>query len=194
MESTLHPLRSMSDQNRAITETVSRESGRLRSFIRRRVADAGDAEDVLQEVLYELTRAYRLPEPVEQMGAWLYRVALNRITDLFRKKQPVLLAEVLGGGEEDASLDDLLPAADAGPAAAYARAVLLEEIEAALEGLPPEQREVFIAHELEGRSFKELAAATGTGINTLLARKRYAVVRLRARLQAIYDEFLEEQR
>jgi RNA polymerase sigma factor (sigma-70 family) len=183
---------SMRDQDRAITETVFREQGRLRGFIRRRVADAGEAEDILQEVFYELIQAYRLPEPIEQIGAWMVRVARNRITDLFRKKRPDLLTDVFGAGDDESVLEYLLPSADAGPEAVYARSVLLEEILAALDELPPEQRKVFIAHELEGRSFKELAAETGAPINTLLARKRYAVLRLRERLQAIYDDFRNE--
>lgn len=192
MDTTLPLKTAMSDRDQAITETVSRERGRLRNFIRRRVGDADDAEDVLQEVLYEATRAYRLPEPIEQVGAWLYRVALNRISDLFRKRKPDLLMDVLGDAGEDATLEDLLPSADAGPEAAYARRVLLEEIHTALHELAPEQREVFIAHELEGRSFKDLAAESGVGVNTLLSRKRYAVLHLRKRLQAIYVDYLHE--
>jgi RNA polymerase sigma factor (sigma-70 family) len=183
------PFRSAVDeQNRAITEAVARENARLRKFIRRRVANPVDAEDVLQDVLYEVTRAYRLPEPIEQIGAWMYRVALNRMTDLFRRKKPALLEDILAGDGRELSIDDLLPASDSGPEEAYARAVLMEEVCAALDELPSAQRDVFIAHELEGRSFKELAEASGLTVNTLLSRKRYAVLRLRARLQAIYDE------
>ncbi len=190
MDTTLPLQTRMSDQDRALSATLSRERGRLRSFIRRRVADASDAEDVLQDVLYEVTLAYRLPEPIEQIGAWMTRVALNRIADLFRKKKPDLLADLLpGAGDEEYLLDELLPSADSGPEAAYARSVLLDEILAALEELPAEQRAVFIAHEIDGRSFKELAAETGLSANTLLARKRYAVQRLRARLQAAHDDF-----
>jgi RNA polymerase sigma factor (sigma-70 family) len=191
MDTTLpHPY-PKSDQDRAISETVTREGMRLRNFIRRRVASAADAEDVLQDVLFEVTLAYRLPEPIEQIGAWMYKVALNRITDLFRKKKPDLLADLIpGDSDDDRLLDDLLPAADPGPDAAYARTVLLDEIRAALEALPDDQRQVFIAHELEGISFKELAARSGLSVNTLLARKRYAVLNLRARLQAVYDDFL----
>jgi RNA polymerase sigma factor (sigma-70 family) len=184
--------RPMSEQNRRITETVAQERGRLRNFIRRRVADAGDAEDILQDVMYEVTVAYRLPEPIEQVGAWMYRVALNRITDVFRKKKPELLEDVLNGAGDDLMLEDLLPSADAGPEAAYARAMLLETLSAALDELTEEQRDVFIAHELEGRSFKELAAESGVSVNTLLSRKRYAVQQLRRRLQPVYDEFLME--
>ena len=179
----------MNEQNRRITETVTQERGRLRNFIRRRVADAGDAEDILQDVLYEVTVAYRLPEPIEQIGAWMYRVALNRITDLFRKNKPELLEDVLGSGEDGLMLEDLLPSAATGPEAEYARAVLLEELTLALEELTPEQRDVFIAHELDGLTFKELAAESGVSVNTLLSRKRYAVQQLRLRLQAIHDEF-----
>jgi RNA polymerase sigma factor (sigma-70 family) len=179
------------EQDRRISETVAREQGRLRSFIRRRVADAGEAEDILQDVFYELVVAYRLMKPIEHVGAWLFRVARNRITDVFRKKKPEPLAEGRTGAapeEEAFSLEDLLPSPDAGPDAAYARGVLLEELDAALDELPDEQRDVFVAHELEGRSFKELAAETGIGVNTLLSRKHYAVLHLRRRLRKIYDE------
>jgi RNA polymerase sigma factor (sigma-70 family) len=181
------------EQNRRISEAVRREQGRLRNFIRKRVADAGDAEDILQDVFYELVEAYRLMQPVEQVGAWLYRVARNRIVDFFRKKRPEPLGEgSLETADEEGSLllEDLLPSPDAGPEAAYARDVLLEEIDAAVKELPEEQRDVFIAHEVEGRSFKELADETGVSVNTLLSRKRYAVLHLRRRLQAIYNEYM----
>jgi RNA polymerase sigma factor (sigma-70 family) len=192
MDATLALDQRMSEQDRQITETVSQQRGRLRSFIRRRVADAGDAEDILQEVLFELTIAYRLPEPIEQIGAWMTRVALNRITDLFRKNKPELLADISCNADDELVLEELLPSADAGPEAVYAREVLLQEIYAALDELSAEQREVFIAHELEGRSFNELAAESGVSVNTLLSRKRYAVQQLRLRLQIIYDEFLNQ--
>lgn len=182
----------MIEQDRQIAETVSRERPRLRSFIRRRVADAGDAEDMLQDVFYEVTQAYRLPEPIEQIGAWMYRVALNRITDLFRKKKPELLEEVFASSDDELMLDDFLPSSDAEPDAAYLRALLLEDLSAAMNELPKEYREVFIAHELEGKSFAELAAGSGVSVNTLLSRKRYAVLQLRGRLQAVYDEFLNK--
>ena len=180
------------EQDQRISEAIEREQGRLRNFIRKRVADQGDAEDILQDVFYELVEAYRLMKPIEQVGAWLFRVARNRITDLFRKRKPEALGKEPISIAEDGELlmlEDLLPSPDAGPEAAYARNVLLEELEDALEELPEEQREVFIAHELEGRSFKELAAETGLSVNTLLSRKRYAVLHLRRRLQAIYSEF-----
>jgi RNA polymerase sigma factor (sigma-70 family) len=179
----------MAEQDKRITETVSRERGRLANFIRRRVPDAGEAEDILQDVFYEFVAAYRLPESIEQAGAWLFHVARNRIIDRFRKKREERLPDVSGEADEGSWLDEVLPSEDAGPEAAYARAVLLEELYAALAELPEEQRAVFIAHELDGRSFKELAAESGVGVNTLLARKRYAVLHLRARLQIIYDEF-----
>jgi len=180
-----------SEQDQRITETIVRERGRLWNFIRRRIDDEGDAEDVLQEVFYELVEAYRLMKPVEQVGAWLFRVARNRITDLFRKKKPEPLSQSLRTDENDEPLflEDLLPSKDAGPDAVFARGLLIEELEAALDELPEEQREVFIAHEIEGRSFKELANETGLSVNTLLSRKHYAVLHLRQRLQAIYDEF-----
>ena len=176
--------RQTADQDRRISETIRREQGCLRNFIRRRVDDVADAEDILQDVFSELVEAYRLMHPVEQVGAWLYRVARNRIIDAFRRKRPSLLAD------EPLTLEDLLPSPEAGPDAVYARGVLMEAIEAAISELAPEQREVFLAHEMEGRSFKEIAEATGVGLNTLLARKRYAVLHLRRRLRAIHDEYM----
>jgi RNA polymerase sigma factor (sigma-70 family) len=182
----------MSEQDQRISEALSRNESRLRSFIRRRVADPRDAEDILQDVFYELVEAYRMMKPVEQVTAWLFRVARNRIADLFRKKRRETgragPAESAEEGEEF-SLEDLLPSPDAGPDAAYFRTVLLQELDDALDELPEEQREVFVAHELMGYSFKELAAQSGVGVNTLLSRKHYAVLHLRERLQAIYDEF-----
>ena len=176
------------EQDRRISEAVEREQSRLRNFIRKRVPDPRDAEDILQEVFYELVEATRLMMPIEQVGAWLFRVARNRITDLLRKKKPESLT-VRGEDGEMLGLEDLLPSPEAGPEAAYARNVLLDELEYALDELPEEQREVFVANEIEGRTFKELVAETGVSINTLLSRKRYAVLHLRQRLQAIYDEF-----
>lgn len=183
----------MSEQHQRISEAVAREQGRLRGFIRKRVADEGDAEDVLQDVFSTLVEAYRLAQPIEQIGAWMFEVARNRITDLFRKRRPEALAAGPVGVEHGEPLDlaDLLPSPDGGPEAAYARGVLLEELAAALDELPAEQRDVFLAHEMEGRSFKEIAAATGVGVNTLLSRKHYAVLHLRRRLRAIYDDFLK---
>jgi len=183
----------MAEQDQQISEAIDRDQARLRSFIRRRVADPAEAEDILQEVFYELVEAYRMMKPVEQVTAWLFRVARNRIIDLFRRKQrdaqrtgPAALAE------DDGALltADLLPSPDAGPEAAYARSVLLEELDDALDELPEEQREVFVGHELMGYSFKELAARSGVSVNTLLSRKHYAVLYLRRRLQAIYEEFM----
>jgi len=181
------------EQDRRISETIARERGRLWNFVRRRIGDEGEAEDVLQEVFYEFIEAYRLMKPIEQAGAWLFRVARNRIIDWFRRKKPTSLSEpVRNEGEEDSRLlEDLLPSNDAGPEAAYARTVLLDELEAAIDELPEEQREVFIAHELEGRSFKELSAETGVSVNTLLSRKHYAVLHLRRRLQSIYEEYVK---
>ena len=181
------------EQNRQISGVVRRERARLRNFVRKRVPDAGDAEDILQDVLYELVAAYRLMHPVDHASAWLYRVARNRIVDFFRKKRLVALGDALAEKADDESvltLADLLPSPDAGPEAAYARKVLLGELNAALQELPEEQRDVFIAHEIDGRSFKELADETGVGLNTLLSRKRYAVLHLRRRLHAIYNEYL----
>jgi RNA polymerase sigma factor (sigma-70 family) len=191
MDRALRKQWAMTEQDQRISEAIDRERPRLRNFIRRRVGDQSDAEDILQDVFYELVEAYRLMKPVEQVTAWLFRVARNRITDLFRSKQREALRSepaVVENGEMLA-LEDLLPSPDAGPDAAYARTVLLEELDAALDELPDEQREVFIAHEVMGYSFKELAGQTGVSVNTLLSRKHYAVLFLRERLQAIHDEF-----
>jgi RNA polymerase sigma factor (sigma-70 family) len=178
-------------QDGRISEVVKREQLRLRNFIRRRVPDPGDAEDILQDVFYELVEANRLLMPIDHVTGWLFRVARNRITDLFRKKKPESFSDAAVAAEDDELLqfEDLLPSPDAGPEALYLRSVLLDEFESALDELPQEQREAFIAHELEGRSFKEMAAATGVSVNTLLSRKRYAVLHLRERLQNVYDEF-----
>lgn len=184
----------MIDQDRSISEVIAREQSRLRSFIRKRVANAADVEDLLQEVFFELVRANRLLMPIDFVTGWLFRVARNRITDLFRKKKAISFTDAEFVDEEGAYLqiEDLLPSADAGPEAYYVRNLLFEELEAALAELPPEQREVFVAHEMEGRSFKELSTESGVNMNTLLARKRYAVQRLRQRLQKIHDEIGKE--
>ena len=181
----------MNEQDRKISDIVSEERSRLRNFIRRRVPDPSDVEDILQEVFYELVEANRLLMPIDHVTGWLFRVARNRITDLFRKKKPETFSDAAVEDEDGALLpiEDLLPSPDAGPEALYVRNVLLDELELALDELPEEQREVFIAHELEGRSFKELSAESGVSVNTLLSRKRYAVLHLRERLQRIYDEF-----
>ena len=181
------------EQDQRISEVVKREGSRLRNFIRRRVPDPRDAEDVLQDVFYKLVEANRLLMPIEHVTGWLFRVARNRITDLFRKKTPEPFSDTAIAGDEGELLqiEDLLPSPDAGPEALYLRRALLDELELALDELPGEQREVFVAHELEGRSFKELAEETGVGVNTLLSRKRYAVLHLRGRLQTIYDEFMK---
>jgi len=180
------------EQDRQISEAVEQQRSRLRGFISRRVADPSDVEDILQEVFFELVEAYRLMKPIEMVGAWLFQVARNRIIDGFRKKKPEPLADLNVESEEGEmlSIEEFLPSPDTGPEAAYTRTVLIEELEAALDELPEEQRSVFIGHEIEGRSFKELATETGVSINTLLSRKRYAVLHLRQRLQSVYDEFL----
>ncbi len=179
-------------QDREIASTVQRERGRLLAFIRRRIADAAEAEDVLQEALYELVLAYRMMQPVQQAGAWLTRVARHRIIDRFRRNKPQQRADrrAAQGEEPDEAFEELLPAPDGGPESALIRELLLEEIEAALEELPPEQREVFVAHELDGLSFRELSARSGVGVNTLLSRKRYAVLHLQQRLRAAWDDWL----
>jgi RNA polymerase sigma factor (sigma-70 family) len=178
------------DQDQRISDVVKREQSRLRNFIRRRVPDPRDAEDILQDVFYELVEANRLLMPIDHVTGWLFRVARNRIVDLFRKKKPESFGDAAVADEDDEllQLEDLLPSPDAGPDALYARNLLLDELELAIDELPEEQRAVFVAHELEGRSFKELAHETGVSVNTLLSRKRYAVQRLRRRLQSIYDE------
>lgn len=178
--------RLMTEQDRRIGEAIARHGRRLRDFIRRRVADPDDAEDIAQEVLYELVRAYRLVNPIEQVSAWLFRVARNRMTDLFRSRQR---EEWPGTSEEQAQWEDLLPSPEAGPEAAYAREVLMDAVEEALEELPQEQREVFLAHEIDGRSFKEIAERTGVPLNTLLSRKHYAVLHLRRRLRQVHDDY-----
>ena len=184
----------MTEQDRQISEIVQKQRSRLRNFIRRRVPDPSDAEDIVQEVFYELVEANRLLMPIEHVTGWLFRVARNRITDLFRKKKPENFSDAAVEDEEGELLriEDLLPSPDAGPEALYFRNVLLDELELALDELPDEQREVFVAHELEGRSFKEMAAETGVSVNTLLSRKRYAMLHLRERLQDVYDEFTNE--
>ena len=179
----------MAEQDRFIAEAMERDEPKLRRFIRRRVLDTADAEDVLQDVFYELIQAYRMLKPAEQVTAWLYRVARNRIVDLFRRKKTVSLNEPAGADMEAPSLEDLLPSADAGPEAVYARELLFDAVDEALEELPENQREVFIAHEFMGKSFKELSEEMGVGVNTLLSQKRYAVLHLRKRLQEMKDEF-----
>jgi RNA polymerase sigma factor (sigma-70 family) len=187
-------LTAMTEQDRRLSEIVTEQGSRLRNFIRRRVPDPSDAEDIVQEVFYELVEANRLLMPIEHVTGWLYSVARNRITDLFRKKKPGAFSDaaVEGDDGELLGIEDLLPSPDAGPEALYARNLLLEEIEFALDELPDDQREVFVAHEIEGRSFKELSEESGVNVNTLLSRKRYAVLHLRERLKNIHDEFTKK--
>lgn len=177
------------EQDQLISQAVERDQPRLRSFIRKHVADTSEAEDILQDVFYELIEAYRLMKPVEHVTAWLFRVARNRMIDLFRRKKPSSLNNPISAEEDGDTLEDLLPSADAGPEAAYARNLLLDALEEALEDLPEVQRQVFIAHEVMGQSFKEISAETGLSVNTLLSRKHYAVLYLRQRLQSIYENF-----
>src|SRR5215470_16550213 len=179
----------MTQQDQHISEAVNRDYAGLRSFIRKRVGDQSDAEDILQDVFYELIEAYRMMKPVELITAWLFRVARNRIIDLFRgRKREAMRSQTLSAAENGQSLqlNDMLPSRDAGPEAAYMRKALAEELDAALDELPDEQREVFVAHELMGYSFNEIGAHTGVRVNTLLSRKHYAVLHLRERLRAIY--------
>jgi RNA polymerase sigma factor (sigma-70 family) len=181
----------VTEQDQRISEAISRDEPRLRNFIRRRVADQSEAEDILQEVFYELVEAYRMMKPVQQVTAWLFRVARNRIIDLFRRKSGEGVRADSAGLSEDGEVllwEELLPSPDAGPEAAYARRLLLEQLDDALDELPEEQREVFIAHELMGYSFKEISERSGVSVNTLLSRKHYAVLHLRERLRAVYDQ------
>jgi RNA polymerase sigma factor (sigma-70 family) len=180
------------EQDQLLSEALERDQPRLRSFIRKHVTDTVEAEDILQDVFYELLEAYRLMKPIEHVTAWLFRVARNRMVDLFRKKKPSSLNNPASAEEGGETLEDLLPSEDAGPEAAYARNLLLDALDDALEELPQAQREVFIAHELMGRSFKEIAAETGLSVNTLLSRKHYAVLHLRQRLQSIYENYAKK--
>jgi RNA polymerase sigma factor (sigma-70 family) len=182
------------DQDLLIARAIEQDRSRLRNYIRKQVVDPDLTEDILQDVFSELIEAYRLLKPIEQVSGWLFRVAKNRIIDRFRGKKLESLSDSAYGDEndEDVLLIDLLPSPESGPDVAYASAVLLDELEEALEELPEEQRSVFIKHEWEGYSFKELASESGVGVNTLLSRKRYAVLFLRQRLQAIYDEFVRK--
>jgi RNA polymerase sigma factor (sigma-70 family) len=187
-----HAARDMArEQDERITQAVDRNRSRLARFIRRRVPDPSDAEDILQDVFYQLVEANRLLMPIEHVTGWLFRVARNRIVDLFRRKKPERATHLGAEGEEPLALEELLPSPDDGPEALYARGVLLEELEWAIEELPDDQREVFMLHELEGRSFKEISALTGAPVNTLLSRKRYAVLKLRESLQALHDELMK---
>ena len=179
------------EQDRRISDVVKRERSRLLNFIRRHAPDPDDAEDILQDVFFRLVEANRLLMPIEHVTGWLYRVARNRITDVFRKKEPENFSDIEIDDEDGLQFEDLLPSPDAGPEAAYVRSALLEELQRALAELPKEQREVFIAQEFEGRSFRQIADETGVSINTLLSRKRYAAQHLRKRLQQVYDEFLK---
>ena len=182
------------EQDRQISQVIAEEQPRLRSFIRRRVPNPADAEDLLQDVFFELVQARRLLQPIDYVTGWLFRVARNRITDFFRKKRPDSFSDTAVETEEGELLgiDELLPSPDAGPEALYLRGVLLDELQAALHELPSEQREIFLAHEVEGRSFKELAEETGVSVSTLLARKRYAVLHLRERLHDIHDTVMRK--
>lgn len=183
------------DPDQRLADVVRREQSRLHRFIRRRVSNAQDVEDIVQDVLAELVEANRRLMPIDHVTGWLFQVARNRITDLFRRKRPELFADALIVVDDGEALrvEDLLPSADAGPDAMYARRVLVEQLERALRELPEDQRRVFVAHEIEGRSFKEMAAETGVGVNTLLSRKRYAVLHLRERLQRAFDELRRER-
>ncbi|HTC76300.1 MAG TPA: sigma-70 family RNA polymerase sigma factor [Edaphobacter sp.] len=179
----------ITEQDQLISEALERDQPRLRNFIRKYVADTGEAEDILQDVFYELLEAYRLMKPIEHVTSWLFRVARNRMVDLFRRKKPSSLNNPVSAEEGGDTLEDLLPSEDAGPEAAYARNLLLDALDEALDELPAAQRDVFVAHELMGRSFKDISAETGLSVNTLLSRKHYAVLHLRQSLQSIYENY-----
>lgn len=185
----------ITEQNRLFSEAMERNWPRLRNFLGRYARDTGEVEDILQDVFYELLEAYRMMKPIEHVSSWLFRVARNRVVDLFRRRKIASLSEPAKGGEDSLllTLEDLLPSSHEGPDAIYARRIMLETIEEAIEELPKEQRDIFIAHEVMGISFKDYAAESGIGINTLLSRKRYAMLSLRQRLQSFYDEFAEER-
>jgi RNA polymerase sigma factor (sigma-70 family) len=185
----------VTEQDYLLSQAMERDRPRLRSFIRKYVADTSEAEDILQDVFYELLEAYRFMKPIEHVTAWLFRVARNRMTDLFRRNKPGSLNNMVStgdGGDTEDTLEDLLPSGDAGPEAAYARNLLLDALDEALEELPEAQREVFIAHELLGRSFKDISSETGLSVNTLLSRKHYAVLHLRRSLQSIYESYAKK--
>jgi RNA polymerase sigma factor (sigma-70 family) len=182
----------ITEQDQLISEALERDQPRLRNFIRKHVTDTSEAEDILQDVFYELLEAYRLMKPVEHVTAWLFRVAKNRIIDLFRNKKPSSLNNPVAAEEDGDTLEDLLPSEDAGPEAAYARNLLLDALDEALDELPATQRDVFVAHELMGRSFKDISAETGLSVNTLLSRKHYAVLHLRQSLQSIYESYAKK--
>jgi RNA polymerase sigma factor (sigma-70 family) len=176
-----------------LSDAVTKNHARLRNFIRKRVADQADAEDILQDVFYELVKTCQLIKPIDEVTAWLFRVARNRIVDLFRRKQretrrsaPTALATDEG---ESIVAENLLFSDDDGPEAAYAHDALLDALEGALGELPEEQRDVFVAHELMGYSFKDIAEETGASVSALLSRKHYAVLHLRERLRSIYEDF-----
>jgi len=195
MNSAVALSRATNEDNARIVAAVAAQSPRLRAFVRRQVADLSEAEDIVQDAFVELVSAYRLMEPIEHVAAWLMRVARNRIVDRFRNKsRKMSVSSSSSAIEADSSsdpmsiLDEWAAAEDAGPEAHYAREVLADELAAAVDELPPDQRAVFIAHELDGRSFKTLAAESGIGINTLLGRKHAAVRHLRRRLQEIRSE------
>jgi RNA polymerase sigma factor (sigma-70 family) len=186
----------MSKDNSRIAAAVAEQGPRLRAFVRRQVADLSEVDDIVQETFLELVSAYRLLQPVEHLAAWLLRVARNRIIDRFRARSRQASPGEASGRDSVGSavepsrvLEQWLAADDGGPESAYVRGVLADELIAAVDELPAEQRDVFLAHELDGRSFKQLRAETGIGINTLLGRKHAAVRHLRRRLEDIRSEF-----
>jgi RNA polymerase sigma factor (sigma-70 family) len=185
----------MNDEDPRLSEILAEDRARLRDFIRQRVPNEADAEDLLQEVFYEAILAYRLMEPIERWSSWMFRVARNRIIDRFRSKRPAGMESASSITSVDGDrlfLEDVLPSLEAGPDAAYARSVLMEELEEAIDALPEAQREVFVAHEIEGESMNDIARRTGVSLNTVLSRKHYAVKALRRQLKTIHDAFVDE--
>ena len=183
------------EQNKQITAAIQKERGRLLNFIRKRVSSDEDAEDILQDVFSQLVETYRLMKPIEQVSAWLFTVARNKITDMFRKKKTLAFSKQERYTDEEGNalfLEDLLSSQESGPEDELARKVVMRELETALDLLPEEQKQVFIWHEIDGLSFKEISKLTGKQVNTLISRKRYAVLSLRERLQELYMDFVIE--
>ena len=179
-------------KNQTLKVAFQDEKQRLLAFIRKRVPEKTDAEDILQDVFYQLAETFNVLEPIEQISAWLFRVARNKIIDRYRKKKPESLEQYLNTGEDEESwnLSRLLFDPQDGPENTYTRTRVWDALAEALDELPTEQRDVFVWHELEGKSFKDISEETGVTVNTLLSRKRYAVLHLRKRLESLYDEML----
>lgn len=176
-----------------VSQIVHEYKNRLAGFIRRRVDREEDAEDILQDVFYQLAEADLLMKPIDQIAGWLFAVARNRITDLYRKKKPDLFPEPYADAEEETAvieLSSLFADDNHNPETEYLRSLVMEEVEAALNEIPAEQKEAFEMHEIKGMSFEEISQLTGVPVNTLISRKRYAVLYLRDKLEILYDELI----